>query len=364
MSDLKYWLGFSLIPEIGPKRLALLLQHFASLPKAWQASEVQLRQAGLEKQAVANLVQHRARLDLDAELKRIEKAGAWLLTLADDRYPALLKEQPDAPIVLYVRGTFSPSDDQALSIVGTRKATTYGRDAAHYFAKRLAGHNVTVISGLAHGIDSAAHRGALDGGGRTIAVLGSGIDRIYPRDHEKLALEITGQGALISEFPLGTPPEARNFPRRNRVISGLALGVLIVEAPENSGALITASIAADQGREVFAVPGNIFNPMSGGNNRLIQDGAKLVMDVSDILDELRIVHDTVQTRTVTRRLIPANPTESQILQHLGADPLHIDDLVRLCGLPVAEVSSTLTILELKGLARSVGPMQYCLVQQH
>jgi DNA processing protein len=364
LSDIKYWLGFSLIPEIGPKRLAALLHHFDGLPEAWHASELRLAQAGLEKQAVANLLRGRARLDLDAELARIHQVGAKLLTLADEGYPSLLKEQPDAPVVLYVRGTLLPGDDQALSIVGTRKATTYGRDAAHYLAKQLAAHNITVISGLAHGVDGAAHRGALDGGGRTIAVLGSGIDRIYPRDHERFAQEIAGQGAIISEFPLGTPPEARNFPRRNRVISGMALGVLVVEAPETSGALITASIAADQGRDVFAVPGNIFNQMSSGNNRLIQEGAKLVMDVNDILDELRIVHDAVQTRTVTRRLVPANPVEAQIVQYLGADPLHIDDIVRLCGLSVAEVSSTLTILELKGLVRNTGSMQYCLVQPH
>lgn len=364
LSNIKYWLGFSLIPEIGPKRLAALLNYFDSLPDAWHASESQLVQAGLEKQAISNLQRGRALLDLDVELERIHKAGARLLTLTDDDYPALLKEQSDAPVVLYVRGTLSPADDQALSIVGTRKATPYGRDAAHYLAKQLAAHNVTVISGLAHGIDSAAHRGALDGGGRTLAVMGSGIDLVYPRNHERFAQEIASQGALISEFPLGTPPEARNFPRRNRVISGMALGVLVVEAPETSGALITASIAADQGRDVFAVPGNIFNPMSSGNNRLIQEGAKLVMHVNDILDELRIVHDAVQTRTITRRLVPSNPVEAQIARYLGADPLHIDDIVRLCGLPVAEVSSTLTILELKGLVRNIGAMQYCLAEPH
>ncbi|MCB9451962.1 MAG: DNA-protecting protein DprA [Anaerolineaceae bacterium] len=364
MSDTKYWLGFSLIHEIGPKRLSALLNYFDGLPDAWHARETQLVQAGLERQAVANLLQGRGKLDLDAEMERIHKAGARLLALADEDYPALLKEQPDAPIVLYVRGTLSPADDQALSIVGTRRATPYGRDAAHYLAKQLAAQNVTIISGLAHGIDSAAHRGALDGGGRTIAVLGNGVDRIYPRDHARFAQEISSQGAIISEFPLGTAPEARNFPRRNRVISGMALGVLVVEAPHNSGALITASIAADQGRDVFAVPGNIFNPMSSGNNRLIQEGAKLVGSVDDILDELKIVHTAVQTRTVTRRLIPSNPIEAEIAQHLGPDPLHIDDLVRLCGLPVAEVSSTLTILELKGLVRNVGAMQYCLAQSH
>jgi DNA processing protein len=362
LSDPKYWLGFSLVPEIGPKRLAQLLNWFGDLSSAWQASEAQLIQSGLEKQPTANLLHVRKQIDLDSELAKIAKVGARLITLADDGYPTLLKKLPDAPTVLYVRGSVKPDDHHALSIVGTRKATSYGKDAAYHLAKQLAGQGVTVISGMAHGIDSAAHRGALDGGGRTIAVMGCGVDVIYPSDHHKLAQQIMGCGALISEFPIGMHPEARNFPRRNRVISGLALGVLIVEAPDKSGAMITASIAADQGREVFAVPGNIFNPMSVGTNRLIQDGAKLVMNVSDVLDELNLVHSIVQTQTMTERIIPANDTEAELLEHLGADPIHIDDLVRLCGLPVATVSSTLTILELKGLARTVGHMQYCLVR--
>jgi DNA processing protein len=364
LSDPKYWLGFSLVPEIGPKRLATLLNWFGDLSTAWQAHEGELHQSGLEKQPTANLLRLRRQINLDAELNKVERAGARLITLAHDEYPGLLKKLPDAPTVLYVRGTLRPDDNHALSIVGTRKATTYGRDAAYHLAKQLAGQNVTVISGMAHGIDSAAHKGALDGGGRTLAVMGCGIDIIYPNDNQRLAHQIMDCGALISEFPIGMHPEARNFPRRNRVISGLALGVLIVEAPEKSGAMITATTAADQGREVFAIPGNIFNPMSAGTNRLIQDGAKLVMNVSDILNELNIAHTAVQTQVMTERIAPANTTEAELLRHLGADPIHIDDLVRLCGLPVATVSSTLTILELKGLARTVGHMQYCLVQSH
>jgi DNA processing protein len=362
LSDPKYWLGFSLVPEIGPRRLAQLRNRFGDLAAAWGASEAHLRQSGLEKLPMENLLHVRKKIDLSAELGKIERAGARLITFEDEAYPALLKKLPDAPTVLYVRGTLRPEDDHALSIVGTRKATSYGRDAAYHLSKQLAGQGVTVISGMAHGIDSAAHKGALEGGGRTIAVMGCGVDVIYPSDNKKLAQQIMGCGALVSEFPIGMHPEARNFPRRNRVISGLALGVLVVEAPDKSGAMITASIAADHGREVFAVPGNIFNPMSNGTNRLIQDGAKLVMSVSDILEELNIAHNTVQTQTVTERIIPANKTEADLLQHLSADPLHIDDLVRLCSLPVAIVSSTLTILELKGLARTVGHMQYCLVR--
>ncbi len=362
MSDDKYWLGFSLVPEIGPKRLAHLLNWFGDLSAAWKASEGQLRQSGLENQPTANLLATRARLDLDTELAKVERSGAWLVTLADNRYPSLLSQFPDAPTLLYVRGVLTPDDNRALSIVGTRKATNYGRDVAYDLAKQLAQNRITVISGLAHGVDTAGHRGAIDGGGRTIAVTGCGIDRIYPVDNRELALEITHHGAIISEFPLGTPPEGRNFPRRNRVISGMALGVLVVEADMGSGALITAETALDQGREVFAVPGNIYNHTSRGTNRLIQDGAKLVMSVSDILDELDIKHEAVQTQAITERIVPANPTEARLLEHLTADPLHVDDIARLCGLPIAMVTSTLTVLELKGLARSVGQMQYTIAR--
>ena len=361
MSDQKYWLGFSLVSEIGAKRLSLLYSWFGELKNAWAATEVELNQSGLEKQPIANILDARKTLDLDAEMAKVHKAGAWLVTLADDNYPSQLRKLADAPPVLYIKGSLVPPDERALAIVGTRKATAYGRDAAHYFATELAGNGVTIVSGLAEGIDAAAHRGALDGGGRTFAVLGSGIDKIYPRQHGKLAQEIAQNGAIISEFPMGTPPEARNFPRRNRIISGLSLGVLVVEAPEKSGAIITATVAAEQGRDVFAVPGNIFSMTNSGTNRLIQDGAKLVMTVTDILDEFNIVHNNVETRVVTEQIAPANTNEITILDYLSADPIHIDDLVRMSGLPVAMVSSTLTILELKGLARSVGYMQYCLI---
>lgn len=360
MQDLKYWLGFSLVSEIGPKRLAHLRQSFGELSQAWHASESHLRASGLEAQPLANLLQARRQMNLEREMEKVAQAGAWLVTLDDERYPELLRTLPDAPALLYVRGTLQPGDHQSVAVVGTRNATAYGRDAAYDFGKQLAQNEVTVISGLAHGIDTAAHRGALDGHGRTIAVLGNGIDQIYPRDNLALAAEITRHGALISEFPIGAPPEARNFPRRNRVISGLALGVLIVEAPKGSGALITATIAAEQGREVFAVPGNIFSPNSLGTNRLIQDGAKLVMQVEDVLNEVNVAHTLVQTKTTTERIIPDNDVEAGLLEHLSAEPIHVDELSRLCQFPIETVTSTLTILELKGLARKTGPMQYSL----
>ncbi len=364
MSDPKYWLGFSLAPDIGPKRIQELVNHFGDLEAAWKASERQLAQAGLNDRLVANLLNVRRQIDLMAEMEKIERVGARLLTLEDADYPQPLTSLPDTPPVLYLRGTLTPADHYALGIVGTRKATKYGLDVTYDLAQQLAQNGITIVSGLAQGIDSAAHQGALDSGERTIAVLGCGIDTIYPKSNLELAHRIVKNGAIISEFPIGTPPEGRNFPIRNRIISGLSLGVLVTEAPEKSGAVITATVAAEQGREVFAVPSNIYNVMGRGTNRLIQDGAKMVINVHDILDELNIVHNVVETRIQTERIVPANKIEAQVLNNLSTDPIHIDELVRLSGLSIAEVSSTLTLLELKGLAQMVGHMQYNLTHKH
>ena len=358
MNERKYWLGFSLVPGIGPKRLLLLAQAFGDLHSAWAASEAHLRAAGLDSESTTNLLRTRTQVDLDGEMAKVERAGAALLTPEDANYPSLLKNLPDPPLALYLRGTILPQDDLALAMVGTRKATGYGRDAAAFFARQLAQQGVTIVSGLAHGIDSAAHRSALEAGGRTIAVLGCGIDRVYPPDHAELARQITQQGALISEFPVGSKPEARHFPRRNRIISGLSLGVLVVEAPEKSGAMITADLAAEQGRDVFAVPGTIFNAASTGTNRLIQDGAKLVMTVEDILDELNIAQRKVEARTLTRQIAPTGKEEPALLRFLSAQPLPVDELVRQSGLSTAEVLSTLTVLELQGYIEDDGRGSY------
>jgi DNA processing protein len=355
-----YWLGFSLVPEIGPRRVEQLLGYFGDLGRAWHASETTLRHSGLEAAPLKSLLHMRSRLDLTAQFTRIHQAGAQFITRADAAYPQPLASLPDAPLVLYVKGDLTEADSRALAIVGTRKATVYGRDVAGHFARELARQGFTIVSGLAHGIDAAAHRAAIECGGRTIAVVGTGIDVVYPSDHRSLAQDISQHGAIISEFPLGTRPDRHNFPRRNRIISGLSLGVLVAEAPEQSGALITTTIAAEQGREVFAVPGSIFGPASAGCHRLIQDGAKLVMSAEDVLDELDIVHRQVETRNVTEKIAPASAVEAQMLGFLNTDGVHVDDIVRRSGLPVAVVSSTLTLLELKGMARSVGPMQYSL----
>jgi len=360
LTEASYWLGFSRVTEIGSRRFALLRQTFGSAKAAWYASEHDLREAGLKEATIANLLRLRLALDLTAEMRRVAQLGARVVIQTDPEYPRLLAQLDDAPILLYVRGHLSSADDRAIAIVGTRRASQYGLDATITLARGLAHHGITIVSGLAHGIDAAAHRAALDAGGRTIAVLGCGIDDVYPREHRSLAEQIASQGAVITEFPPGAKPERHHFPRRNRIISGLSLGVLITEAPENSGALITASYAADQGREVFAVPGSIFNVSSTGTNRLIQDGAKPVMQISDVLDELDLAHQEITVRHTTERLVPADETEARVLTLLHSAPRHIDEIVRESGLSTAVVSSTLAILELKGLARNTGNMQYCL----
>jgi DNA processing protein len=359
LSNQAYWLGLSLVPQLGTVRIQQLLRSFGTAQAAWEATEKELRDVGLPEQVLNSLLKSRKNLDLAAEIRKVEAIGASLITWDDSQYPENLRFIPDAPVLLYLRGQLYPTDMKALAIVGTRKASRYGLDAAQRMAYWLASQEVTIISGMAMGIDAAAHQGALDAKGRTIAVLGSGIDKLYPRENEKLAHAIMAQGAIISEFPIGMPPTANNFPRRNRIISGMSLGVLVAEAPEDSGALITAEAALEQGREVFAIPANIFNRTGAGCNRLIQEGAKLVMKASDVLDELSIAYSKKVTKTKTEKLAPSGDLEKRILALLDNEAIHVDEITRQLGLSSAEVTGTLTLLELKGLAQSLGAMQYC-----
>jgi len=258
---------------------------------------------------------------------------------------------------LFVRGSLTPADDWAVAVVGTRRVTVYGRQAAEEMARGLAQSRVTVVSGLARGVDAIAHRAALSAGGRTIAVQACGLDLVYPPEHKRLAEEIVESGALLSEYPPGTQPRSENFPRRNRLLSGMSLGVLIVEGDVKSGALITARQALDQNREVFALPGSIYSPNSRGTNKLIQEGqAKLTLDVQDILAELNLTMASHQIEMT--ELLPADDTESALLAHLSAQPVHIDEVRRNSGLPISTVTSALAMLELKGLVRQIGRMNY------
>ncbi len=352
-------MGLRLIPDIGAARLARLMAHFESAEALWLEPDAGLMRLDLPTDLLRHFCASRRKIDLAGEMAKVERAGAKLVTLEDDAYPQLLRSLPDRPPLLYVRGELTAADEKCLAVVGTRKASAYGRDVAFHLSHQLAQADITIVSGLAHGIDAAAHRGALRANGRTIAVVATGIDRTYPREHADLAEEIAATGAIISEMPLGAAPLGKNFPQRNRMISGMSLGALVAEAPAKSGAMNTVKHANDQGREVFAVPHNIFSKTGQGCNILLQEGAVLVRHVDDILDELQVSHLSEQTRIQTEEVAPGDEKEDAVFQLLGADPIHVDVIVRQTRLPTAKVMSALTMLELKGLVESAGTMQYC-----
>jgi DNA processing protein len=361
MSDLKYWVGFNRIPGLGHARFSSLESYFGNLERAWKAGPAELKAAGLDSKTIETVVELRPRISPDVEMERLERFGVKAITCKDAAFPARLKEIYDAPPVLYIKGSITAEDEWSIAVVGTRRATIYGREVTERLVADLVHNRITIISGLARGIDSIAHRTALDSGGRTIAVFGCGLDTIYPPENARLAREITERGSLVTEYPLGTRPKAENFPRRNRIMSGMSLGVLVTEAGEGSGAIITANQALEQNREVFAVPGSILSPTSRGTNRLIRDGAKLVSDVEDILEELNL--SMIPRQMEMRELVPANETESVILKHLSSEPTHIDEVCRNSSLPIATVSSTLAMMELKGLVRQMGGMNYILARE-
>lgn len=285
------------------------------------------------------------------EEERAREWGVDIVTLLDEEYPGSLRRIHDPPPVLYVRGGFLPGDSDAAAVVGSRAATVYGKVTAERIARDLSAAGVTVVSGLARGIDSSAHRGALDGGGRTIAVLGSGLDLLYPPENRRLAEEIATGGAVISEFPFGTAPDKRNFPMRNRTISGLSLGVLVVEAAARSGALITAGLALDEGREVFAVPGNITSATSAGPNGLIRDGAKLVQSAADIIEEFPHLASRPLGAGAPSETTDLSEDEEAVLSRIGREPLTLDEVIRRSPVPSSRTTALLTALEIKGLVR-------------
>ena len=288
MEQTKYWVAFSQVPGMGAVRFRLLEGAFGDMEEAWRGSEAALVAAGLDRRTVSQIIQRRPQLDPDAEMSRLNSHGIRAITWHDTDYPPLLKETHDPPPILFLKGGLLPQDQRSVAVVGTRRATAYGREACSTLVGDLARSGVTIVSGLALGIDGVSHRVAIEAGGRTIAVLGSGLDVIYPAEHRALAQQVAETGALVSEHPLGTRTLAQNFPRRNRILSGMTRGVLVVEAPEASGAMWTVHWALEEGREVFAVPGSIFSPASQGVNRLLQQGAKLVLDYTDVLEELNL----------------------------------------------------------------------------
>jgi len=360
--NVKYWIGFSSIPGIGRVRLSQIESHFGNLEKAWNAPIAEFKNIGLDKVAVRSVTQWRDKISLDNEMEKIHRFNVNVFTCSDTGYPSRLKEIYDYPPVLYVRGEIVSDDEWCIAVVGTRRATIYGKQITEEMVADLARNKITIVSGLARGVDTIAHRSALNAGGRTLAVFACGLDMVYPAENERLARDIMEHGALISEYPLGTRPRAENFPLRNRILSGLSLGVLVTEAGEESGAMITARRALEQNREIFAVPGSILSQASRGVNRLIRDGeAKLVSDYTDILEELNLT--TVTRQMEIRDIFPESDTESLLLKQLSAEPSHIDEVCRRSGLPAATVSSTLAMMELKGVVKQIGAMNYVLARE-
>ena len=386
--DLGCWVALSQVPRLGAARFRLLETHFdGDLAKAWRAPARELRAAGIGGKVAQAVVAARDSTDPATELEKLANCGVAALTWRDDAYPRLLLETADAPPVLYVRGRLLPEDAQSVGVVGTRRPTDYGRRITGELCRALAVRGVTVVSGLALGIDARAHAATLDAGGRTVAVLGNGLDVVYPGEHRQLAQRIISSGgALVSEFALGVRPEASNFPRRNRIISGMTLGTLVTEAGETSGTRWTVYHALEQNREIFCVPGSVYSEASKLTNRLIREGAKLVTEVSDILTEiglenrpeqlpldmadrqaapageLRTSHPTQSEQPAVMEYAgsdePDDPDEAELYRHLTAEPTHIDDLVRLSGQPISQVSGLLTMLELQGLVLPAGAMHY------
>ena len=361
MDERLYWIGLNLVKGIGAVRFQSLLYRFGDAKTAWYASPAELAEAGLGTKVLNRFLELRSSLDLEDYWEKISKQDIHALIWSDPDYPPHLKEIDQPPPVLYLRGEITSEDHWAVAIVGTRQVTAYGRQVTEELAAVLAHNGVTIVSGLARGIDAIAHSAALKAGGRTLAVLGSGVDKIYPPEHRQMAEKMLMHGALVSDYAPGTPPESTNFPPRNRIISGLSMAVVVVEAGETSGALITAEFAVNQGREVFAVPGNILAPQSKGCNRLIANGARPLLNAEDVLEALDLTRNI--ERSEVRKAIPADATESALLEMLSQEPLHIDDFRAQIGLPIEKISAALTMVELKGMVRQVGGMNYISVRE-
>lgn len=357
--DIKDWITLHSIPGVGSISFLRLVKFFGS-PRAVLDAGLKdlLSVRGITPAISKSIVDYRDTIDAERELDLIKQHGCRIIKIDDEEYPANLRTIYDPPPIIYIKGSIIPNDSQSISIVGARKASVYGKSVAENISKELVLKGFTIVSGMAHGIDASAHNAALDAGGRTIAVMGNGLDIIYPPNNEKLYEKIINSGAVISEFPMGTEPKKENFPIRNRIISGLSLGTLVVEASNHSGALITANYALEQGREVFAIPGPIFSEISKGTNNLIKQGAKLVESTDDILSELAFYTPNSYSnkceylkdddKIMEKQL---SEEEYKIWKVVDYTPIHIDDITRQTNLPTSVVSAMLVILELKGLVQ-------------
>lgn len=363
-NQLRDWIALSFVTGVGSRTAAVLIDRFGSPSSVFGASRSALESAGLKRDSIAVIKGTEMHEKAAREIEELARLCGAALTLTDERYPALLRETYDPPIVIYCLGNVAAAFSQpAVAIVGSRRCSTYGRNVAEKLSRELAERGVTVVSGLARGIDSAAHRGALDGRGLTVGVMGTGLDAVYPKENRKLAERIVEKGALITEFPLATPPVSQNFPFRNRVISGVSLGVMIVEGAERSGSLITARLAYEQGRDVFAVPGNITSAKSFGPNYLIKDGAKLVQTWCDVVEELpadmkAAILSGERGESLIKQIVidqgPLSESERRVLRMLSTDDaVHIDQLISKSGLTLGELMGALLQLEMSDRIRQL-----------
>jgi DNA processing protein len=357
--QMKYWVWLSSIPKVGAIKRKQLLEHFKDPEKVWEASEIELaRLPFMTRESIKNIFDKRYREEVDKYLESIEKHHINIITINDDKYPYYLKNIYDPPIALYVKGDFI-KQEKNVAVVGSRNATSYGLDIAENIAFELSMRGITVVSGMARGVDTFAHKGALRAGGRTLAILGCGPDIVYPSENKKIADSIQKNGAIISEYLPGVQPLPGYFPARNRIISGLSYGVIIVEAGERSGSLITANLALEQGREVFAVPGNIGSRNSKGTNKLIKEGAKLVTTVDDIFEELNFFdemnneYNNNTNITKVKSFVGLDPEEMKMVECLQNEELHIDALAKQSGLSIQIVNSIMTLMELKGIVNQL-----------
>ncbi|MFA5029706.1 MAG: DNA-processing protein DprA [Patescibacteria group bacterium] len=359
--ELKYWLALAQIKKIGPVSFKKIIDYFALGENAWRANLADLLTAGLDKKLAEEVVVERSQINPDAVWEKVSQSGVGFIFIQDKNYPQLLKEIYNPPALLFFRGSPEAINNFCLAVVGTRKYSPYGQQATEEIAGQLAREHLTIVSGLALGIDALAHEAALKNNGLTVAVLGAAVEEksIYPAENRRLAERIVASGgALISEYPPGTQPAKFTFPMRNRIISGLSRGVVVVEAPENSGALITAKYALEQNREVFAIPGSIYSNNSQGTNNLIKLGAKMVTRADDVLEELNL--QQVARFMENKKILPANSEEELILKALSKEPTHVDKIAKISKLKINVLSGLLTLMEMKGSIKDLGGKNYIL----
>jgi DNA processing protein len=358
---MKYLNALNKIPGVGPQKIKMLVGALGEPRKIWEAGRQELVKSGIREKLAGIILAERNKINPDEEWEKMAKEDIKMITIRDAAYPKLLQEIPSPPYILYIKGEIDFNAQPMVTIVGSRKLTSYGKQAARALARDLSQAGIIIASGMALGVDAAAHRGALDAKGKTVAVLGSSLDdkNIGPQTNFNLSREIISSGALISDYPVETPSTPGTFPARNRIMAGVSLGTLVIEAARKSGSLITANLALDFNREVFAVPGSVFSPASEGTNQLIKSGAKAVTCAKDILEELNI--EKIKEAEKIKKVIPDSPEEEKILKVLSAEPLHIDKIIKLSKLETSIASATVAIMEMKGMVKDIGGQNYIVI---